>query len=62
MARKGLPQFDAATFETLSHREKLEILTAFLDALNSAESVSERRPREATPADTPRDPPGGDKR
>jgi hypothetical protein len=55
MARKGLPQFDAATFETLSHQQKLEILTAFIDALDSVEPVSERMPRETTPADAPRD-------
>jgi hypothetical protein len=57
MARKGLPQFDAATFETLSHQQKLEVLTAFIDALDPVEPVSERKPRETTPADAPQDSP-----
>ena len=37
---RTLPKFDAVHFETLSHKEKLELLNHFLDALNRSQPRS----------------------
>ena len=41
--KKPFSAFDAAEFERLSHRDKLKVLTDFIDALDAAKAANGMR-------------------